>query len=249
RARVGSRYCRPARAPAPLRPHPPLRPRPRPQARGRLPGGAAAVHQVHGTLLVDAAARLPRAHPRRDRRRPARRPVPRRRAADGRREDVLRRARRDGDQLDPEHAPLFARSRRRRGGRSVRQRGAGTMTGLPHIRSVAVLGAGTMGAQIAAHLANAGLTPLLLDVTGDVAQDGLKRARALSPDPFFTPDVAARITTGGFDADLARVAAADWIIEAVVERLDVKRELLARVDALRAPGAIVSSNTSGIPIT
>ncbi|HXI28756.1 MAG TPA: 3-hydroxyacyl-CoA dehydrogenase NAD-binding domain-containing protein [Vicinamibacterales bacterium] len=117
------------------------------------------------------------------------------------------------------------------------------------IRSVAVLGAGTMGAQIAAHLANAGLPVLLLDLTADVAAEGLKRARALKPDPFFTPDVAARITTGGFDADLPAIATADWIMEAVVERLDVKRPLLERVDAARRPGSIVSTNTSGIPVS
>ena len=116
------------------------------------------------------------------------------------------------------------------------------------IRSVAVLGAGTMGAQIAAHFANAGLPVLLLDLTADIAGEGLKRARALKPDPFFTPDVAARITTGGFDADLPAIATADWIMEAVVERLDVKQPLLERVDAARRPGSIVSTNTSGIPV-
>ena len=116
------------------------------------------------------------------------------------------------------------------------------------MRSVAVLGAGTMGAQIAAHFANAGVPVLLLDLTADAARDGLKRARALKPDPFFTPDALARITTGGFDTDLAKLADADWIIEAVVEQLDIKRALLERVDAVRRPGTIVSSNTSGIPI-
>src|SRR6202040_421543 len=88
----------------------------------------------------------------------------------------------------------------------------------------------------------------LLDLTADVARDGLKRARALKPDPFFAPDSPARITTGGFDADLAKVKDADWIMEAVVEQLDIKRALLERVDAVRTPGTIVSSNTSGIPI-
>ena len=115
------------------------------------------------------------------------------------------------------------------------------------IRSAAVLGAGTMGAQIAAHLANAGVSTILLDLTADAARDGLKRARTLKPDPFFTPDTAGLISTGSFD-DIARVETADWIIEAVVEVLDVKQALLARVDAARRPGSIVSSNTSGIPI-
>ena len=116
------------------------------------------------------------------------------------------------------------------------------------IRSVAVLGAGVMGAQIAAHFANAGVPALLLDITPEAAADGLERARTLKPDPFFAPDVLALITTGGFDDGLAKLTKADWIIEAVVERIDIKRELLEKVDAARRQGAIVSSNTSGIPI-
>ena len=116
------------------------------------------------------------------------------------------------------------------------------------IRSVGILGAGTMGAQIAAHFANAGVPVLLLDLTADVARDGLKRARSLKPDPFFTPDSLARITTGSFETDLASLKDVDWIMEAVVERLDVKRGLLEKVETVRRPGTIVSSNTSGIPI-
>ena len=117
-----------------------------------------------------------------------------------------------------------------------------------HIHSVAVLGAGTMGAQIAAHVANAGLPALLLDLDAKTARDGLARARKLSPDPFFTRDAAARITVGGFDTDLPRLAGCDWIVEAIVERLDIKQQLLERVEPHRAPDAIVTSNTSGIPI-
>jgi 3-hydroxyacyl-CoA dehydrogenase len=116
------------------------------------------------------------------------------------------------------------------------------------INSVAVLGAGVMGAQIAAHVANAGVPSLLLDITAEAAEQGLKRARGLKPDPFFTPDTHNLITTASFDGGLPRLKEADWILEAVVEKLDVKRELLARVDAARRPGSIVSSNTSGIPI-
>jgi 3-hydroxyacyl-CoA dehydrogenase len=118
------------------------------------------------------------------------------------------------------------------------------------IRSAAVLGAGTMGAQIAAHLANAGIPVTLLDLTRDTAADLLKRAQALKPDPFFTKNASSRITIGGFDSaeDFGRLAAADWIVEAVVERLDVKQSLLARVDEVRKADAIVSSNTSGIPV-
>ncbi len=116
------------------------------------------------------------------------------------------------------------------------------------VRSVAVLGAGVMGAQIAAHFANAGVPALLLDVTADAARDGLKRARSLKPDPFFTSDTAKLISTGSFD-ELARTQESDWIIEAIVEQLDIKRSLLEKVDAARRQGSIVSSNTSGIPIS
>ena len=105
-----------------------------------------------------------------------------------------------------------------------------------------------MGAQIAAHLANAGLRVLLLDVTRDAARDGLERAKKMKPDPFFTPDIVSLVRTGGFDEDLASLRSADWIVEAIVERLDAKQALMARVDAVRRADAIVSSNTSGIPI-
>ena len=115
-------------------------------------------------------------------------------------------------------------------------------------RQATVLGAGVMGAQIAAHFANAGLRVRLLDVSRDAAREGLERARTLKPDPFFTPDAAALIQTGGFDEDLAQARDADWILEAVVEKLDVKQALLARVDAIRRADAVVSSNTSGIPL-
>ena len=118
-----------------------------------------------------------------------------------------------------------------------------------HIRSVGVLGAGTMGAQIAAHFGNAGVPVLLLDISTDAAKQGLERARRLKPDPGFTPDSWALISTGAFDTDLHRLSESDWIVEAVVEQLDIKRELLAKVDVVRRPGSIVTSNTSGIPLT
>jgi 3-hydroxyacyl-CoA dehydrogenase len=116
------------------------------------------------------------------------------------------------------------------------------------IRQAAVLGAGVMGAQIAAHFANAGMSVLLLDVSRDAAREGLQRAAALKPDPFFTPDLVPLVRTGSFDEDLAAVRDSDWIVEAIVERLDAKQALMARVDAVRRGDAIVSSNTSGIPI-
>jgi 3-hydroxyacyl-CoA dehydrogenase len=116
------------------------------------------------------------------------------------------------------------------------------------INSVAILGAGTMGAQIALHCANAGIPVLLLDLTAPVAQEGLERARKLKPDPQFTPDAHRLVTTASFDDGMARLKDVDWIMEAVIERLDVKQQLLSRVDAARAQGTIVSSNTSGIPL-
>src|SRR5215203_6019555 len=122
------------------------------------------------------------------------------------------------------------------------------MTRETPIHGAAVLGAGTMGAQIAAHLANAGVPVTLLDLTAAIASDGLRRALALKPDPFFTRETAALITVGGFDHDLEAVAGAEWIVEAVIERLDVKRTLFERLESIRAAGSIVSSNTSGIPI-
>ena len=116
------------------------------------------------------------------------------------------------------------------------------------IRRAAVLGAGTMGAQIAAHFANAGVPTLLLDLTADIARGGLKKARALKPDPFFMRDAEALVTVGGFDDSLSAIAATDFVVEAVVEQLPIKQALLERVDAVRGPDTIVSSNTSGIPI-
>jgi NAD(P)-dependent dehydrogenase (short-subunit alcohol dehydrogenase family) len=105
-----------------------------------------------------------------------------------------------------------------------------------------------MGAQIAAHFANAGVPALLLDLTREAAREGLERAKKLKPDPFFTPGTQALVRTGGFEEDMAGIARCDWILEAVVERLEVKQSLFARVESQRRPDAIVSSNTSGIPI-
>jgi len=118
----------------------------------------------------------------------------------------------------------------------------------PPFRAAAVLGAGTMGAQIAAHLSNAGLPVVLLDVSREAATQGLARLRTLRPDPCFVPDVIARITTGSFDEDAARLRDADWVVEAVVESLDVKQALIGRLATHIGPAAVVSSNTSGIPL-
>jgi len=120
----------------------------------------------------------------------------------------------------------------------------------------AVIGAGTMGAGIASHLANAGIPVLLLDLPaphgGDrsaLARRAVERLRAASPPPFMHPDNAASITPGNVDDDLHRLAEVDWIAEAVVERIDDKRALYRRIDAVRRPGTAVSSNTSTLPLS
>jgi 3-hydroxyacyl-CoA dehydrogenase len=119
---------------------------------------------------------------------------------------------------------------------------------MKRVDHVTVLGAGVMGAQIAAHFANAGVPVLLLDINPDIAREGLERARKLSPNPFFTSDTHRLIVTGGFDDGLARASASNWIIEAVVERLEIKQALFEKVERVRHPDAVVSSNTSGIPL-
>jgi 3-hydroxyacyl-CoA dehydrogenase len=133
----------------------------------------------------------------------------------------------------------------------------------------AVLGAGTMGARIAAHLANCGVPTVLLDrvptertpeetkkgldlnspeVRNRLARTGLETARKSKPAAFFLDEFADRVTIGNFDDHLFWVAEADWIIEAVAEDLKIKRGLLARVAPLRKPGAVISTNTSGLSI-
>ena len=109
-----------------------------------------------------------------------------------------------------------------------------------------MVGAGTMGAQIAAHMANAGVEVHLLDVDAAAAAAGWKRALALKPDPLFTPAHAALVRTGAIDD--AAFGEADWIVEAIVERLEPKRSLFERIDRQRGPDTIVSSNTSGLPL-
>jgi 3-hydroxyacyl-CoA dehydrogenase len=115
------------------------------------------------------------------------------------------------------------------------------------IQRAAVLGAGTMGAQIAAHLANAGVPVHMLDLTPEAAQAGLDRLRKQKPDPCFLPQTPALIRPGGLN-DLGVVSDADWVVEAIVESLDAKRDLLARLEPHLKADAIVSSNTSAIPL-
>jgi len=121
------------------------------------------------------------------------------------------------------------------------------------IHRVAVLGAGTMGSRIAAHFANAGIPALLLDVPGQPkrnapAQQGIQNALKQRPGGFFTDDKTTLVEPGNFEDDLAKLDGCDWIIEAVIENLETKRALWQKVDALRKPGAILSTNTSGIPL-
>src|SRR5262245_44874058 len=104
-----------------------------------------------------------------------------------------------------------------------------------------------MGAQIAAHLANAGLPVRLFDVTPAAAAGGIESLKGHTHDPCFDPKVLGLIQTAGFD-ELALAAGADWIVEAVVESLEIKRDLLARLEPHAAAASAISSNTSGIPL-
>lgn len=118
------------------------------------------------------------------------------------------------------------------------------------IGRAAVLGAGTMGSGIAAQFANAGIPVDLLDMSGGDSGSGPAEAgiaRQLNAGGFMSPSAADLVRPGSIDRDLEWVADADWIIEAVVENLDIKRDLYRRIDALRKPGSVISSNTSTIP--
>jgi 3-hydroxyacyl-CoA dehydrogenase len=126
------------------------------------------------------------------------------------------------------------------------------------INTVAVLGAGTMGARIAAHLANAGVPSVLLDMVAAeadgagrnrVAVAGLEAAKKSKPAAFFGPSLAKLVRVGNFEDDLKLLGECDWIIEAVVENLEAKRELLRRVEKFRRPGTFVTTNTSGLPVS
>src|SRR5262245_39239354 len=123
------------------------------------------------------------------------------------------------------------------------------------IRRVAVLGAGTMGSRIAAHFANAGVACVLLDIVASdqpnrnaAALKGIENALKQRPGGFFTDEKAALIQPGNFEDDLHLLAGCDWIVEAIVENLDAKRDLWRRVETIRKPDAILSTNTSGIPL-
>jgi len=123
------------------------------------------------------------------------------------------------------------------------------------IRKAAVLGAGVMGAAIAAHLANVGIPSLLFDIVppdagndrAKIARTGLEKAINARPAAFYSKKDARLVTIGNVEDDLDELANVDWVIEAVVERLDIKRSLYAKVEQVLAPGAIITSNTSGLP--
>ena len=138
-----------------------------------------------------------------------------------------------------------------------------------HIRKVAVLGSGVMGSQIACHFANIGCEVLLLDIVppslseqesaagisesdkrfrNRVVNDSLQAALKSNPSPIYHASFAKRIKTGNFTDDMAQIAEVDWIIEVVIERLDIKLQVFEKVEQFRKPGTLISSNTSGIPI-
>lgn len=129
------------------------------------------------------------------------------------------------------------------------------------IKKVAVLGSGVMGSRIACHFAGIGVQVLLLDMVPKGAEqstqpaernklvnDALQAAIKSNPSPVFTKDTVKKISTGNFDDNLKEIAACDWIIEVVVERLDIKQMIYEKVEKFRKPGTLITSNTSGIPI-
>src|SRR5580658_7086729 len=128
---------------------------------------------------------------------------------------------------------------------------------MKRIHKVAILGAGTMGARIAAHFANAGVPSYLFDIVpadadgparNKIAATGLDAAKKSKPAAFMEPSLARLVTVGNFEDDLKKLSDVDWIIEAVVENLDLKRALLKKVEAIRKPGTIITTNTSGLPV-
>ena len=128
---------------------------------------------------------------------------------------------------------------------------------MKRINKVAILGAGTMGARIAAHFANAGIPSYLLDIVppdadgparNKIAAAGLDAAKKSKPAAFMEASLARLVTVGNFEDDLKKLAEVDWIIEAVVENLEIKQSLLRKVEAVRKPGTIITTNTSGLPV-
>jgi len=132
-----------------------------------------------------------------------------------------------------------------------------------HINKVAVVGSGIMGSRIACHFANIGVEVLLLDIVpfdlteeqlkdkkvrNSIVNDALKSTLKSKPSPIYSKEFVSRITTGNLDDDLHKIAEVDWIIEVVVERLDIKKQVFEKIEKFRKNGTLISSNTSGIPI-
>ncbi|MEX2601729.1 MAG: 3-hydroxyacyl-CoA dehydrogenase/enoyl-CoA hydratase family protein [Balneolaceae bacterium] len=122
-------------------------------------------------------------------------------------------------------------------------------------QKVVILGAGVMGSQIAAHCLNAGMEVWLLDLKSEdaerpnrIAEEAVSRLKTMKPAPLADPEHASRIHTGNFQDDLSVAEGADWVCEVVIERMDVKQEMMARLESVRGPTTVVSSNTSGLPI-
>lgn len=127
------------------------------------------------------------------------------------------------------------------------------------IKKVAVLGSGVMGSRIACHFANIGVEVLLLDIVpkdaaadkksrNKIVNDALAFALKSNPSPIYRKSFANRIATGNFEDDMPKIASCDWVIEVVVERLDIKKIVFEQVEKYRKPGTLITSNTSGIPI-
>ena len=132
-----------------------------------------------------------------------------------------------------------------------------------HIRKAAVLGSGVMGSRIACHFANIGLEVVLLDIVpfdlkeedkdnkskrNSIVNSALKSTLKANPSPIYDKSFANRITTGNFDDNMNLIADCDWVIEVVIERLDIKKQVFEKVEQFRKPGTLITSNTSGIPI-
>ncbi len=124
------------------------------------------------------------------------------------------------------------------------------------IQNVVILGSGVMGSQIAAHCVNAGLKVKLLDLKSDdpnrpnkTAEENIQKLTKMNPAPLAMPEWSERISPGNFEDHLEWVEEADWVCEVIVERMDIKKEMMAKLEKVRTPGTIVSSNTSGLPIS
>src|SRR5690606_23513060 len=123
-----------------------------------------------------------------------------------------------------------------------------------HIRKVTVLGSGVMGSGIACHLAGIGVQVLLLDMPTEgsdrnkIAKEHLNNALKSNPSPIYDKKFASRIETGNFEDDLEKIKDSDWVIEVIIERLDIKKSMFEKVDQFRKEGTLITSNTSGIPI-